>query len=217
MTTISKTLIGLTKAAREASDAAAADATRLGAELQRCVDRLETSKSELRRLVEFETADHVERILAGEDSRPKKPRRLKRIENLQHEIQGIELALPVAKGRASEAQRNATAASAAYNSSILPIVCDERLRAAAELRDAIAALTPLLVRLFAADMVQERFVGREFRFTGEVGDQFSGQIVATNLLRAIPERLRSPAIGKDVLIEAARGVAEEFIQQLQGA
>jgi hypothetical protein len=203
-------------AARAACGEAATGLMDQRAELADREQRLSAAETELNRLVELEKDDLVARILDGEMSRPKRPRRLTRIENLKQEIEGLRLAMPVIRGRVRNAQDGVTAAQEAYTTAVLPLICAERSSALEEVRTKLSELAPLLARLMAPDLVQERLVGEHFTFLGSLPDVFSGTIVAHRFIQHLSDRLRPTELSPGLVTRAAQRAADSFTRAIQG-
>lgn len=203
-------------AARAACAEAAIGLTNQRAELAEREQRLSAAETELNRLVDLEKDDLVARILDGETSRPKRPRRLSRIENLKEEIEGLRLAMPVIRGRVRNAQDGVTAAQEAYTTAVLPLICAERSSALEEVRSKLSELAPLLARLIAPDLVQGRLVGEHFTFLGTLPDVFSGTIVAHRFIQYLSDRLRPPELSLGLVTMAAQRAADSFTRAIQG-
>src|SRR4051794_27720028 len=169
-------LIEALSVARAACRAAAAAVAEREADLAARQQRLNEAHDKLNRLVDLEKDDLVARILDGEDSRPKKPKRMAQIENLKEEIEGLRLAMPIIQGRLREAQENRTGVQEQYTTAILPLVTAERTQALLDLRSKLSELAPALARLKASAVVQERLVGDRFTYTGGTQEIFSGRI-----------------------------------------
>ena len=210
-------LLGTLTAARAGCVEAAEALKKQRAELSDREQRLEATEAELTRLVELEKDDLVAHILEGETSRPKRPRRLARIENLKQEIEGLRLAMPVIRGRVRNAQDGVTAAQEAYTTAVLPLICAERCSALEEVRLKLTELAPLLARLIAPDLVQQRLVGEHFTFVGSARpDIFSGTIVANRFIQHLSDRLRPPELSPGVVTMAAQRAADSFTRAIQG-
>lgn len=209
-------LVETLAAARASCSEAAGVLTEQRVELTEREQRLAEAEAELSRLVELEKEDLVARILEGETSRPKRPRRLTRIENLKQEIEGLRLAMPLIRGRVRNAQEGVTAAQEAYTTAVLPLICAERSNALADVRAKLAELAPLLARLIAPDLVQERLVGQHFTFLGTRPDVFSGTIVAHRFIQHLSDRLRPPELAAPLITGAAHRAADGLTRAIQG-
>ena len=170
----------------------------------------------MRRLLEREQEDLVARILDGEESRPQKPKRRSRIENLKQEIDGLKLAIPVLQGRVGQAKSALAEAEELYSNSMLPVVCSTRSSALEDVRDRLASLAPALVTMVAQDIVQRRLVGDTFVFTEPGLELFSGEYVAKTFVDQLGDRLRPPALEFSNLKKLAEAEALEFINSFNG-
>ena len=197
----------------EASEAALASAE---SDLTERTAQLSSAEQELERLLTREKDDLVARILDGAPSRPSRPRRLTRIENLKQEIEGLKLALPLLQGKVNQSKGAVASAKDAYASAILPAICAERSSALEELRAALGTLSPILVRLAAPDAVQERLVGKHFTFTGEQPEIFSGAMVVRRFVQHLADRLRPPELEIEVIDQQVGVAADQLVNALKG-
>jgi hypothetical protein len=156
-----------------------------------------SASEELERLLEYEQNDHVKRVLEGDRAAPKKPKRLTRIANLNEQIAGIDMALPIHRRRVGEARSALSEANAKVAEAVLPSLVAQKTNALEQCSEPLERLIDALVDLAAVDALQERFAGPDgsILVTSEIdaGALFSGRIILDRFRKSLPPRFANLA------------------------
>jgi hypothetical protein len=182
-------------------------------------DRRAAAVEERDRLLEREQSDHVIRVLDGEQSAPKKPKRLTRIANLQDEIAGIDLAIPIHQGRVQEASARRNAARENVAEAVMPSILDQKVEAFARCAQPLAELIDALVDAAAIDTFQDQFAGAggALPISNGVdrGKLFSARIILDRFLKTLPPRFADLAADKLASVDSCIAAkARSFAHQI---
>lgn len=177
--------------------------------------QLQSSEDERTKLTQAEGDDHVKRLLDGEDSCPRKPKRVTRIANLGEDIAALKQVIPQLRERVSQAEQMVERAKESFADQVVPVTHAHREQVADATREKLSELVPLLADLLACDLVQERLVGKKFVFTNNI-QIFSGRHLVTRLLECLPDKLRPTSMNEDAVLSAAEANAEALINSIKG-
>lgn len=176
---------------------------------------------ELERLLDLEQSDHVRRILDGDKSAPKRPKRLTRIANLKEQIAGAKLAMPVHQRRIEECQTKLAEARQEAGEKIIPAILDRKIALFQSCAEPLEALIASLAEVAAMDNVQRHFANSD----GSIvlsdalnkNSLFSAQAVLRKFRQTLPERFRDLASQSLLNIDqAVEEKSRKIIQQIGG-
>lgn len=122
-----------------------------------------------------------------------------------------------ARANAVEVAAGLPAAQAAATSATLGLMRATRDKARADLAAALNAAAEPLARMIAADLVRQRLVGDRYSFDPrehDPADLWSGAVLAENLVKGIPPRLRPEGFAESIR-NRAEEIAGDTIRQLE--
>jgi hypothetical protein len=161
-----------------------------------------------------EEQDAARRFLDGEHTAPPNPARLKKLAALRDRLVHIRAAKPLQLARKAESLAAFEAADTNYRELVVRQIHDERTAAAAAMPTILLETRPLLVRMVAADILQESILGRQFPYRGELA-LFNGTHVARAFISGLKARLRPPSLNEESIMAEASALAAEQLAQIQ--
>lgn len=170
-------------------------------------DRLRAEKEE----------DDALRLIDGENAVPKRTRRDNRLAKLDEDAAAKSAAIRIQEKRVEQAEAAAALPQAPFISAILNIATAIQGNGVANVRAALGSLAPTFARLVAGDQLRGALLGDRHPVPAGAAPPFSGLTVMRNTVNAIPERLRPPELTEQRLLEAAREISADIINQIKGA
>ena len=169
----------------------------------------EAAHEELERLIELEQSDHISRVLNGEESAPKKPKRLTRIANLREAVAGIDLALPIHRHRVEDARERLTLAREEASQAVLPDILAQKVAAFERCAEPLEKLVDALIEAAAVDLLQEQFAKADgtLRISGNIDREklFSARVILDRFKKSLPPRFA--ALAENSLVDADHQIA----------
>jgi hypothetical protein len=178
---------------------------------------LSKSQAEIDRLVATEQRNAGKRLLDGDDTVPPNPRRKVRVAALRDKIEAARGALELIEQRIGEASQKLNTAWAAHTSNVIAVCSACKVEGVAAIRDALAAVTPALRNILAAQLAQDTMIGKRFQVPPNVAaGLFHGESVVKKFVETLPERFKPKGWELDALVADATPLAAELTLTIEG-
>ena len=175
-------------------------------------------QAEIDRLVATEQRDAGKRLLDGDDTAPPNPRRKAKVAALREQIEAATGALALIEQRVSEASRNVDAARSAHSPNVLAVCSNLKIEAVANIRAALATLTPAIRTIVAAQKMQDAMLGKRFEVApdADLAGLFHGEFAVKKIVEALPDRFKPDDWKFDRLVADAAIQAAEITATVEG-
>lgn len=175
--------------------------------------RLEGERDDLR---SRQDTDAAKRVLDGEGSAPKRPRRVSRLAELDGRIPELAAAIRLQEQRVAGLEAESKKPNLSYVAAVLDITGAMQGEAIEGLRSALAGLAPQLATIIAAGQIRAGTIGDRFPVPPGVTPPMHGGKVAQSFAAALPDWLRPAELDGAALREVASAASQPILAQIKG-